>query len=404
MPAPAERPKPVHQFPAVVIFVVSLAGRFTIDRVVPGGNWLPDTRVIGATTVAFVVYFWRISQRPIRYRHQWPSSAGWTLALIGALSLAAFWAPATARLVDRLTDLAALAVLVMATVIVTAADPRRTADWMLRLILAAAVIYAAAAVHAGPGIQGRYSAFGGGPNVYARVVCMGVIAAVILARLHRRKVLLLLAPVLFGAAFLSGSRGSLAALVGAVTLFLPVLLHRLKTGTVIAATTVGVATTYAIWAYLQTSGVAYRFSAGDLESSGYSSRPELLRTAWTTFLAHPIVGAGMDTFWVEHGQFVGLGYVHDLPAAVASETGLVGVTILVGLIWAWIRDGHPWRTQPAAQIGCALCAVLVFLSSLVSGDHYDTRWVWILGAVAVARRRKPATPDLPTPTRRGANR
>jgi hypothetical protein len=91
--------------------------------------------------------------------------------------------------------------------------------WTALLILA--MLYFAAAMVAGPGDQGRYSAFGGGPNVFVRVVLVGALSAPPLYLRKGRMIILLAIPFLAVGAVLSGSRGGLLA--GATVLLVGII-------------------------------------------------------------------------------------------------------------------------------------------------------------------------------------
>jgi hypothetical protein len=103
----------------------------------------------------------------------------------------------------------------------------------------------------------------------------------------------------------------------------------------------------------------------------------------------------MDVFWVQHGRYVELGYVHNLIGAVAAETGVIGLFLLTAAVTFWLREAQPWKAMPVEQLGCAITATFIFGSSLVSGDYYDTRWMWIFAVLAVNPSARGA--DLPLP-------
>ncbi|MET8908563.1 O-antigen ligase family protein [Micromonospora sp. NPDC004551] len=367
------------------LFLVALAGRITPDRAGISIG-VDDLRRPACAVLLTAALIWQAEQWARGTARPWPRFFHAFTALIAVQILSALWAPWGARVETAVWDLVLLWVIVLLAATFTAGDPRRAARTVLVLMLAAGLIYAVAGLHAGPQLQGRVSAFGGGPNVYVRVVSLAAIAAVTLAVATRRWWLLLPVPVLGAAAVLSGSRGGLVALVGAATAFFVFFLRRRRTTVLAATLLLGGAAGWAVWQVMGASFVtlaATRYNAGMLEANGYSERPELLSIAWQMFREHPVAGAGMDAF----NAATGMGYPHNLLAGLAAEAGILGVGLLLLVIYQWCRDGRPWSVVPPEQVGCAVGAVYVLLASMFSGDYYDTRFCWILAVVAVARTR-----------------
>ena len=100
----------------------------------------------------------------------------------------------------------------------------------------AAIVFALGrAVINGPGVQGRYSAFGGGPNVFVRIQILGILSAVALYLFHRKLLPLFAVPLFLLAAVLSGSRAGLLAGVAVGGAALLRMRRRLRAGPVLAA-------------------------------------------------------------------------------------------------------------------------------------------------------------------------
>ncbi|TYB38701.1 O-antigen ligase family protein [Micromonospora sp. AP08] len=380
----ARRPRPgASAVLLTAVFVVALAGRFSLDRAglpIPGGG---DLRKPLCAALLGVAILWQVIRTTRGEAGPWPRLFLAFSALVGFQLLAALWAPWGARVDQATWDLVFLWVLVLVTVAFSAGDPRRAATVLLVLMLVAGVVYAVGALQAGPQSQGRYSAFGGGPNVFVRVVSLGVIASVTLALRSRRWWLLLPLPLLGAAAVLSGSRGGLVALVGAAVIFF-VFFARRRASILIGTVLVGGLVSWTVWTAIGetvTSVAATRYSSTGIESSDFSARPELLSAAWEMFLSHPLTGAGLDSF----NATVGIGYPHNYLAGLAAETGVIAVGLLVFAICRWWRDGRPWSAAPKEQIGCAVGAIYILLASMFSGDYFDTRFFWILAVVAVQR-------------------
>ncbi|MEU2616271.1 O-antigen ligase family protein [Micromonospora sp. NPDC007271] len=377
------------------LFVVALAGRITPDRAGLPDLGVGDLRKTAFAVLAFMAVLWQVELWHRVAARPWPRLLIPFTALIAAQLASALWAPWAARVEQVTWDLLLLWLLVICTAAFTAADPPRAARILLALTLAAGIIYALAGLQAGPQAQGRMSAFGGGPNVFVRVMCLAVIAAITLAVASRRWWLLAPVPVLAVAAVLSGSRGGLIAAVAAATVFFVFFLRRRRTAVLAATLLLGSAAGWAVWEVMGAAVealAATRYNTTALDANGYSERPELLTAAWDLFRQHPIAGAGMDAF----NAATGMNYPHNYLAGLAAETGIVGVGLLMWAVVRWCRDGHPWKTATPEQIGCAVAAVYVLAASMFSGGYYDTRFFWIFAVVAVGRHH-PRPHTIPQP-------
>ncbi|GGK29967.1 hypothetical protein GCM10010124_23390 [Pilimelia terevasa] len=392
------------------LFLVVLGGRFAPVGGADGIAGL-DVRTLACLVLLLVATTWsfagpaaRLPLRPV----------GGVLLLCGYLLLAALWAPPSARLGSAATDIAMLVALILTTALVAARDPQRVVRWFFLCSLAAAVVFALGAWWAGPGLQGRYAAFGGGPNVFVRIQCLGVIAAVALAVRSRRLRYLLPTPLLLYSAFLSGSRGGLAALIVAGALGL-VLARRLRLGHAVGVLAVsgGLAVVAYVAGNRAVGGVYRRYSLAQLEDSDFSVRPELLRRAWRVFLDDPVAGAGLDGFQALSGRYIGIDYPHNVVAQIGADGGLVGLALLAGALWWQLRTTGAGRSLASwDRGGCAVAAAYVAAASMFSGSYYDTRQWWVyltlLAALAVGGGAAPGAPPpaaarAPTP-RAGTDR
>ncbi|MCM0675384.1 O-antigen ligase family protein [Micromonospora phytophila] len=365
------------------LFVVALAGRISPDRAGLPMIGFDDLRKPACVVLLGAAILWQANLWARGAARPWPPFFGAFTALIAVQLLAALWAPFGARVDQAVWDLGLLWVVVLLATAFTAGDPRRAARVLLVLMLVAGLAYAVGALHAGPQVGGRLSAFGGGPNVFVRVVSLGMIAAVTLAAVSRRWWFLLPVPLLGTAAVLSGSRGGLVALIGAATVFL-VFFARRRASILVGTLVIGGLASWLVWSVVGDAFVSVaesRYSTAGIQQGGFSVRPELLSVAWQMFLEHPLAGAGMDSFYATSG----IGYPHNYLAGLAAETGVLALGLVVFAAFRWWWDGRPWSAAPLEQIGCAVGAVYILLASMFSGDYYDTRFCWILAVVAVGR-------------------
>lgn len=396
---PTPRDQVTRAVPVTVLlatFFTALMGRFTLDRI--GVAWFGelDLRTVFCPALVVLVLLWRFRPDDPDYRHSWAPPVRWVLAIMGYLMLTAFWAPYGASVDERLADLGFLALLIVATVVVSGPDPA----WARRVVLAATYItgllYALAGLILGQtDAQGRTIAFGGGPNVYVRVLLVAVIAAVALSVIYRRKLFLLPVPVLGVAALLAGSRGGVAAAV-TTAVFVVLCRRRLSWRVGAAAVLAAGAGLVATTTLLDTTDVALiqkRFVSDLFQEHQFSGRPELLGQALKIFLANPLFGGGLDSFHVRFGYSENLGYPHNLVVDVAATGGLVGLGLLVAFSVSLVRHVRPWGQVRPDQLAMLMGMIFVAAASMFSGDFYDSRFLWMFAVLAVNHCGWSVTPD-----------
>ena len=374
--------------PGLVLILVAIGGRYTLDRAgLVDLAWV-DLRVIGLL-IALMVLVIDIARRPRAVAGHRPE--GWLVAttLFFLFQIASgLWAPQAARVGPQSLDLFLMGALTIAFYLYTVGDPAAVIRTTFLLFWVAAVVFALAAIFInGPGDQGRYSAFGGGPNVFVRIEILGVISAVALQQFSRRLWPLLAVPLFLLAAVLSGSRAGLLAGIAVGVAALWKIRRRLRAGWVVAATTVLAAAAAAVWAFAPpafTSLFEERFVEQTVEQHYLSDRTDIWAAAWRLAVDHPVAGTGLDGFYGLIGVNQAIEYPHNYVLGVAAEGGLIGMGLLTAAILLWIGTvrrggGHPRMTAFAVA-----AAVFVALSSLFSGDYYDARLAWLFAAMAAA--------------------
>ena len=162
--------------PAFVLILVAIGGRYTLDRAgFTTLGWV-DLRVVGLLA-GFIVLVVDLARRPRARRAYRPE--GWLVA-VGLFFLyqiaSGLWAPPGARLGEKTLDIVLMAALTVAIYLYTLGDPAAAVRTTFLLFYVAAIVFAVGALLAGPGVQGRYSAFGGGPNVFVRIQILGISA------------------------------------------------------------------------------------------------------------------------------------------------------------------------------------------------------------------------------------
>ena len=390
---------PAFVAPALVLILVALGGRYTLDRAgLTGLGWV-DLRVVGLL-IGFVLLVIDIARRPRTRRAL--RREGWLVVatLFFLFQIASgLWAPPGARLGEKALDIVLMAALTIAIYLYTLGDPAVVVLTTFRLFYLAAIIFAIGALLGGPGEQGRYAAFGGGPNVFVRIQIIGIIAAVAMCLFRRRLLPLLAVPLFLLGAVLSGSRAGLiaGAAVGAAGLWR--IRHRLRAGPVFAAVALLVACAGVIVALAPpafTSLFENRFVQQTVEEHYLSNRTEIWMATWRLAVEHPLIGAGLDGFYGLIGRAQGTQYPHNYVLGVAAEGGIVGIGLLAGAVVLLARTVRHSGGHPRESAFAIAAAVFVALSSLFSGDYYDARLAWLFAAMAAAAAVTPNEPPATT--------
>jgi len=374
--------------PTLMMLVVALGGRFTLDRAgLPALAWL-DLRLVGLALALALVFLQLRRPAPEEAQPGRRVAAGWlivALMFFGFQIASSWWAPPGARVGPLCLDIVAMATLTIGLYLVARQAPVLTARRVLWFFWAVGVLFAMASLAAGPGVQGRYAAFGGGPNVFVRIQVLALVAVVALVAAGATARLLWSVPLFVVAAVLSGSRGGLLA--GLVVGFAVVLRGGWRTrrfalaGILLAGTGTAVAYLALPPAHALITDRFLQQTAGQ----GYlSDRPQIFGGAISLFRSHPIAGAGLDGFHALIGAAAGIEYPHNYLLAVAAEGGMVGLVLLGFSAVLWVirvRAARPWGPEIAAMV---VGTGYIALASLFSGDYYDARLAWACAAVAAA--------------------
>jgi tetratricopeptide (TPR) repeat protein len=122
-----------------------------------------------------------------------------------------------------------------------------------------------------------------------------------------------------------------------------------------------------------------------------SNRYDFYRVALDEFLAHPLVGIGVDNFqqqYLVHGRSTETPhYPHSVELRTLSQTGLIGALIaLIGLGGAMLAAARPlWRSDPDPLSSYVTAAALAGFGYWVVHGSFDWFWEFAgLGAAAFA--------------------
>lgn len=293
----------------------------------------------------------------------------WLALFLIWLTISALWSPPGARVEERLFDILCLAVFLGASSVCLS----RAREGDLRMlwwgIFVVCSVFAAVAMTAATvSSQGRISALGSGPNVFVRIMALGLLSSIMI---RRGVILLASAPIFVMLALLSGSRGGVVALSVALLTIAFVVLKwgrgapRLRSVLVTLAVA-GLFRAF-VWDNIQ-EYFASRFVTQTWGEGYASNRDVIVADMLGLFQRYPITGSGLDGYWALIGQTSGYQHPHNMIAAAAGEGGLVGLALLIGALVAGFRLAFHSRDRTSLGGGdCCLnvCSCFTFFRVLV---------------------------------------
>lgn len=361
------------------IYVCLLAGSASLSRL--GG---PDVtlRLVGLPVLIIFCLLWRAT--PIAtVRAQSAASYMAVINLVFVyLMMSSLWAPPGSENLEGVASVGVMAILINLAAWVMSRTHSRILDQLWLVIFATSLVFLLGALIAGPGLQGRYAAFGGGPNVFVRVMLLGMIASLAIYLIYDFRWGLLGVPTFLVGALLSGSRGGILAL-GIFLIVLVPLVRRLRWDGSVRLLVIFLTSATAAFALtpIHIRRLFYeRFVVLSIQQPYDSGRSAYYSAAVELFKQRPIYGWGLGGYT----ERTGLHYAHNLFLAFAAEGGLVGIALLlvclVAPVLTIVRGRRPLATSAIMGLVASLC---IFVASLFSGDYYDSRYFWFFLIYAV---------------------
>lgn len=378
------------QLALFLCYLALLGGQFSLDRVLAGAP-AADLRWAGLAVAGMFTLLWlTVAPAPTKSTRVGPGAL-WFTGWAGWMALSSEWAPTNARTADYLLDMFFLVALTSLTWAIARRLPREALAAIIPWVWWTGLVYLAGALAAGPDAQGRFSAFGGGSNVFVRVMLLAALAALYLAAKSERRLYLWSLPLLLAGAVLSGSRGGLVAFAAVCLVGAWPILRSMPRGTASRLVVIGAAVMFVVQASV---GAAVRtvfqerFVLQTALGRYDSGRGDLFEQSLDLWDRHFWFGAGLDGYYGLIGQMVGYEYPHNLILASAAEGGLVAV-VLLGL--AWFAFGMSWRRERPRSLEVLFyrnAALFILVASMFSGSYYDSRLMWLfLGLAALEGRR-----------------
>jgi O-antigen ligase len=317
------------------------------------------------------------------------------LAVLHALVAASWlWSDRTPYAKAQLLDVALTGVVVALAAVLFRETPERGIHFTLVSFYVAALLFVLASLALSGGLAGEITGVGAGAIGSARILCMGVIAAIWLMRDAGRRgwLLLLPTPLMLAGAVAGGSRAAVLALAFALGVSWlrwsadGASRQAIEPPSRAAAAGVAGLVSLSILALPFTRALGQLWLQQLLTPAGaaggvyLAGRDVIFADAWRQFSANALGGLGIGSYIGPFGEQ----YPHNLLLSYAIDAGAVALLCAVVAIGAGFRGLLGQRTAPA---GAALSAATFFaVTSCFAGSYYDARFLWIFLLFGLALR------------------
>lgn len=384
--AAAKIDSPVQSWLILGLLVALFAGKFGLARLIDSPT-PTSARSLIIPFVAVTAIFAlganaKSSRRPNASLNifSWLHFTWLTVLLVSALGVSS-----NEYLGEYVSDIAWLAALSMLALVAGRQLTSENLTAIAFIVCAIGGIFLLGALASGPGAGGRYSAFGGGPNVFVRIMLLGFLGSLFLFSQRRKAFYALCAPAFLIGGVLSGSRGgfvTLAALVAILVLSRVGSLRRLMQLLLGASIMLGI--TFGIMSRVPGMEVWFRerFLNTLFGDSVYTSgRDSLFASGISMFQNAPIQGVGLSGFATQHEG----SYPHNMMIETAAEAGLIGLIPLV-LSLLVVSTSLVKYARFDESLFLYSSGILFLVASQFSGSYYDTRFAWFFFILALAWR------------------
>jgi O-antigen ligase len=302
------------------------------------------------------------------------------------MALSAFWAPV--QNIELSIDIFMLSLYMILIQVFLRGEHERKMTLVIEWTFWSGVIYAIGGVLSSGLEAQRMAAFGGGPNVFVRVVGGGLIAGIYLYFVKKRRLVIIALPVLVLAVVASGSRGGVIGLVlSLIVMSILVLPRYFKWRTIFLSAILGYMVFWIGLIAVDTSGVfriaKERYYNRTIKTQYLSGRDRCFTDAINIFEENMLVGAGLDSFHIHSTSGI---YPHNIILHIGAEGGMIGLIFLFGCLFMMVNRWFKPRKEENDFI-LILC-IFYFFTSLVSGGIYDARFTWLYGALYMLPHRE----------------
>lgn len=376
-------------FCSVVLLVIGMfAGNTRLPRVIP---------VLSEVPVAVIIFLLSGVLAVLQgYRHtgthRVPGAMRVTLLVMTCycwwLIVSIFWAPSSYYALGAAFDVLILLLSAVISYLVFASFGQGAWPVVWRTILVMTLIFAIAGF-LGDGTQtGRMAAFGGGPNVFVRFMLLGVLASILIYLETRRPAVLLLLPLYFSAAILSGSRGGLLATGIAMLMVLGYLWWLKRARLILGLGFLGAGGTVLLLSIgavrEQVEELIFgRFVELTFEEGYSSGRGSLLDQASQAIRESPLLGTGVGGFNYLFGRSSGIEHPHNIFLTTWTESGPVGLVILIALCLV-IAVAMLRRWNSTGAFFASVASIAILICAQFSGYYLDSRLIWFFAFMCLA--------------------
>jgi len=390
MPIIIRHSKPKY-FAILVVFLAMLAGKFTLRRINPSlsniGFWgKPAFWFTYLAVITILVnYLSEYSYRRKITNKKFPDRF-WLFIIVTILlhiymTISVLWTPYWQESVRLIPELLLVVVILLLLPGAFSSEYEKSIEFLFQLIFWSALIYASAGLVNGIS-AGRMSAFGGGPNVFVRVVSSGVFASLYLSIKQGSLRWLAVIPLFLVTALASGSRGGILALlitqIFVLLLIIPkyINISKMFLGSLVSLTILIIS--YPL--YINNTFLSFfnrRYVELTFRERYFSYRNIFYENALYLFLRKPLFGVGLDGYHQTFGDpFV---YPHNIILHIMSEGGIFGLILLSFILLSVILQW--FRIRSLEHDFLFALGLLYFIASLFSGGLYDTRFIWFMWAL-----------------------
>jgi O-antigen ligase len=373
------------------IFVALLSGTFTFSRIRADLGAI-EIRVILFALILVAFIAWDASTvSKIKRKKSGIAPLGWFLAWTLWMVISAAWAPAISLITEQIVGFGLMVGFTGMAYLISRKLEMEDFDVLWKLLVLTSVIFLIGSVFSEGAPNGRSSAFGGGPNVFVRIMATGMFTAIYLFSRARKWPYLIIATLLLSGAVLSGSRGGLLALIAVAGLYV-IFLGRSRSKLRLVMIILGGLTI--VWALLPlflpraAALVETRYIDAGLIQGYTAGRDQIWADAFKLLTDNVIFGAGLNGYYGTYGVYSGFTYPHNLFLATGAEAGVIGVLLLSAFILSATFYVLRRSTTVFAPVFTWTLFVYILIASLFSGDYYDSRFAWFFLVVAVAQAQK----------------
>jgi O-antigen ligase len=265
-------------------------------------------------------------------------------------------------------------------------------------------------------VSGRFGPAGAGPNSYACLLAIAFFVALFWLVRRHGILALLISPVFLYGIFATGSRTGLIALVATpllALLFVPRLAARLN-WRILPMYFLGAAAMAVMFLAIPSlaeSAVERYTALSNVQSEGtWTGRWSLWQGALELIASHPILGVGVGNYSqaaMEHSATVVAhsarkdavaGVAHNMFLGVASQLGLVGLILFLGVLFSVFKTAVPIAQESRLGTGIFCGLIVVLIAGLTLSWETDKIVYVIFGSVLALQlhdsaRRAAFSPD-----------